>query len=62
MEDEKKPFEYKMKSGNSTIIINSDLMKLTEEERKQWYADELAKGNLVLLDIGKAINNCYRKY
>ncbi|MFJ7855321.1 hypothetical protein ACIQX3_21520 [Peribacillus frigoritolerans] len=62
MEDEKKPFEFKIKSGYTTITINSDLMKLTENERKQWYADELAKGNQVLLDIGKAINNCYRKY
>lgn len=32
--DEKmKPFEYNVKSGNRTIIIHSDLMKLTEEER-----------------------------
>ncbi|MFE3973280.1 MULTISPECIES: hypothetical protein [unclassified Peribacillus] len=60
MEDEKKPYEYKI--GNATIIINSGLMKLTVEERKQWYADELAKGNPVLLDIVRAINNCYRKY
>lgn len=35
-------------------------MKLTEEERAQWYKDELAKGNPVLLDIVRAINNCYR--
>ncbi|MFJ7509351.1 hypothetical protein ACIQW7_07805 [Peribacillus simplex] len=60
MDEKKKPFEYKI--GNATIIINSGLMKLTEEERAQWYKDELAKGNPVLLDIVRAINNCYRKY
>ncbi|MEJ9228903.1 hypothetical protein LAV79_05280 [Peribacillus butanolivorans] len=62
MEEEKKPFGYKMKSGNTTIIIHSDLMKLTEEERAQWYKDELAKGNPVLLNIVRAMNDCYRKY
>lgn len=60
MDEKKKPFEYKI--GNATIIINSGLMKLTEEERAQWYKDEMAKGNPVLLDIARAINNCYRKY
>lgn len=60
MDEKNKPFEYKI--GNATIIINSGLMKLTEEERAQWYKDELAKGNPVLLDIVRAINNCYRKY
>ncbi|MFF2853510.1 hypothetical protein [Peribacillus sp. NPDC058002] len=62
MDEKKKPFEFKKKSGNTTIIIHSDLMKLTEEEREQWYKDELAKGNPVLLNIVRAMNDCYRPY
>ncbi|KRF63392.1 hypothetical protein ASG99_04495 [Bacillus sp. Soil768D1] len=62
MEEKKKPFKYTVKSGNATITIHSDLMKLTKEERAQWYKDEMAKGNPILLDIAKAVNNCYRKY
>ncbi|WP_162878754.1 hypothetical protein [Peribacillus butanolivorans] len=52
--------EYKI--GNATIIINSPLMDLTEEERKEWYRKELEAGNPVVKGIVKAINDCYRKY
>ncbi|MEJ9230815.1 hypothetical protein LAV79_15265 [Peribacillus butanolivorans] len=62
MDEKKKPFEYKIMSGNTTIIIHSDLMKLTEEERAQRHKDELAKGDPVLLSIGKAMYDCYRKF
>ena len=50
------------KSGNTRIIVNSPLMDLTEGERKQWFESEQAKGNAVLEEITKAINDCYRKY
>lgn len=49
-------------SGNTTIIINSPLMDMTEEERREWYQAELESGNPVLKNIVKAINDCYRKY
>ncbi|MFE4430845.1 hypothetical protein ACFRH9_28385 [Peribacillus butanolivorans] len=52
--------EYKI--GNATIIINSPLMDLTEEERKEWYRKELKAGNPVLKEIVKAINDCYREH
>ncbi|MFF5400931.1 hypothetical protein ACFY5J_27015 [Peribacillus butanolivorans] len=60
MEEEKKPFKYTKKSGNTTLIIHSDLMKLTEEERAQWWEDEIKKGNKKVLAIIEAMRNCYR--
>lgn len=51
-----------IKSGNATIIINSPLTELTEEERKAWFDMEMAKGNPVLKRIAKAMNDCYKDY
>lgn len=51
-----------IKSGNTTIIINSPLMDMTEEERKAWYDAELKKGNPVLLRIVEAMHDCYRNH
>ncbi|MEY8731028.1 hypothetical protein AB9M92_01970 [Peribacillus frigoritolerans] len=62
MDEKKKPFAKTYKFGNSTVIVHSDVLKLTEEERKQWYKDEMAKGNKVLLDIKKTVNEAYRKF
>ncbi|MFE4353583.1 hypothetical protein [Peribacillus butanolivorans] len=50
------------KVGNATIILNSPLMDMTEEERKAWYATELKKGNPTLLRIVEAMRDCYRKH
>lgn len=49
------------KSGNTTIIIHSPLMDMTADEREAWFESEMEKGNPVLLNIAKAINDCYRK-
>jgi len=49
-------------SGNSTIIIHSPLMDLTEDERGAWYKSEQEAGNDVLKKIAEAVNDCYRKY
>lgn len=62
MDEKNKPFEFTMKSGNATLIIHSDLMKLTEEEREQWFEDEMAKGNPILLNIAKTVNESYRRF
>ncbi|CAH0289237.1 hypothetical protein [Peribacillus simplex] len=62
MDEKKKPFAKTYKFGNSTVIVHSDVLKLTEEERKQWYKDEMEKGNKVLLDIKKTVNEAYRKF
>ncbi|MED3832997.1 hypothetical protein [Peribacillus frigoritolerans] len=49
-------------SGNTTIIIHSPLMNLTEDERGDWFKSEQESGNAVLGEIAKAVNDCYRKY
>jgi hypothetical protein len=48
--------------GNTTIIIHSPLMDMTEEERREWYRSQQKAGNPVLKEIAKAVNDCYRKY
>ncbi|MEY8188598.1 hypothetical protein AB4X15_02845 [Peribacillus simplex] len=50
------------KSGNTTVIIHSPLMNLTEEERGAWFKSEQYSGNPVLKEIEKSVNDCYRKY
>lgn len=45
--------------GNTTIKICSPLVHMTSEERREWYREELAKGNPVLKRIAKAVNDCY---
>ncbi|PJN91398.1 hypothetical protein CVN76_01585 [Bacillus sp. mrc49] len=48
--------------GNTKIIIHSPLMDMTEDEREAWFKSEMKKGNPVLKQIAKAVNDCYRKY
>lgn len=48
--------------GNTAVIVHSPLLKLTTDERKQWFKEETEKNNPILQDIAKAIDNCYRKY
>lgn len=42
------------------IVIHSDLVLMTEEEKKQWFEDEKAKGNPVLKEITRAMIDCYQ--
>jgi hypothetical protein len=49
------------KFGNSTVVIHSPLVDMTTEERRGWYQDEIAKGNLVLKEIAQAVNDSYIK-
>lgn len=37
-------------------------MGLTEKGSKAWFKSERQAGNLVLKEIAKAVNDCYRKY
>ncbi|MES9738346.1 hypothetical protein ABWK46_13590 [Peribacillus frigoritolerans] len=48
--------------GNTKIIIHSPLMDMTEDEREAWFDSEMKKGNPVLKQIAKAVNDCYKKY
>ncbi|WP_407270004.1 hypothetical protein [Radiobacillus sp. PE A8.2] len=47
------------KIGNTTVIIHSPLVAMTEEERVRWFNDEWEKGNPVLKEIAVAVSNCY---
>ncbi|MFK9120725.1 hypothetical protein ACJEBK_28405 [Peribacillus frigoritolerans] len=47
---------------NTKIIIHSPLMDMTEDERKAWFDSEMKRGNPVLKQIAKAVNDCYKKY
>lgn len=51
--------EYKF--GNTTVIVHSPLLNLTEDERKAWFKKEIAKENPILENIGRTIDNCYRR-
>jgi hypothetical protein len=51
--------EYKI--GNSRVRVHSDLLDLTKEERKEWYRTEMEKGNPVLKEIARVVNECYRE-
>jgi hypothetical protein len=47
--------------GNTTVIIHSPLVQMSSDERRGWYQDEKAKGNLVLKEIAQAVNDSYIK-
>jgi hypothetical protein len=47
--------------GNTVGRIVSPLMELTKEERKRYFEEELRKGNPVMLEIAKAVNDSYIK-
>lgn len=49
------------KFGNSTVVIHSPLVDMTSEERREWYREEMAKGNEVLKEIAQAVNDSYMK-
>lgn len=45
--------------GNTKIVIHSDFINKTEEEKKVWFEQELAAGNPVLKAIEEAVLRCY---
>ncbi|MGG3800637.1 hypothetical protein [Metabacillus fastidiosus] len=56
MNKPKKQFQF----GNTTVIIHSPLIVMSEPERKQWFQDEWEKGNPILRDIADRVHDCYR--
>ncbi|RFU60970.1 hypothetical protein [Peribacillus glennii] len=60
--EEKKPYAKTYKYGNTTVIVHSDLLKLTDEERYEYFEEQKRLNNSVIMEIVRAINNCYRKY
>jgi hypothetical protein len=61
MEAPKKETPKKVhKIGNTTLIVHSPLVAMTEEERAEWFKNEWEKGNSVLKEIAAAVEDCYR--
>ncbi|NYE07313.1 hypothetical protein F4694_004098 [Bacillus niacini] len=56
----KEVFKSISKTGNTTVMVHSELWRLTSEELRQWIKEETEKGNPVLKNIRRAIQNCYR--
>jgi hypothetical protein len=52
-------FKKIKKIGNSTVIIHSELGRLTENERSQWFKEELERGNPVLLELQRLVRESY---
>jgi hypothetical protein len=48
-----------LKFGNTTVIVYSNLVTMTSDERRQWYKNEWEKGNPVLKKIAEAMDACY---
>ena len=48
-----------IKIGNTRIVIKSQLVQMTSEERREFYRQETEKGNPILKRIAKAVNACY---
>lgn len=46
--------------GNTKMVIHSNIVNLSKEERKAWYESEKKKGNRVLKEIEVAVNACYK--
>jgi hypothetical protein len=56
----KEVFKSISKTGYTTVFVHSELWRLTSEELRQWIKEETEKGNPVLKNIRRAIQNCYR--
>jgi hypothetical protein len=56
-----KVFIKVMKIGNTTVKIHSELCRLSSDERRQWYKEEMEKGNPVLLNIARVVNEIYNE-
>lgn len=42
--------------GNTKVIVHSKLVNMTSEERKKWFEKEWEKGNPVLKNIVRVMN------
>ncbi|WP_394136888.1 hypothetical protein [Cytobacillus oceanisediminis] len=52
-------FQSIYKFGDATVIIHSELGRLTAQEKKEWFEREIEKKNPILMNIQRAIRNCY---
>lgn len=50
-----------IKIGNTIGIIHSPLMEITKEERQRHFQNEMEKGNPVLKELERIINESYAK-
>ncbi|MBO0962529.1 hypothetical protein J1P26_22805 [Neobacillus sp. MM2021_6] len=48
------------KIGNTTVIVYSPLVLMSDDERAEWFNSEWEKGNPVLKEIAAAVEDCYR--
>jgi hypothetical protein len=51
--------EYKF--NKATVFMESALLEMSEEEADKWVTEELAKGNPILKEIERVVNECYRE-
>lgn len=52
-------FQSIYKFGYTTVIIHSELGRLTAQEKKEWFEREVQNKNPILMNIQRAIRNCY---
>ncbi|MBY0144274.1 hypothetical protein [Neobacillus niacini] len=57
----KEVFRQVMKIGNTTLFIHSELCRLTQDERRQYFQEELERGNPVLLELQRLVRESYIK-
>lgn len=63
MEEENKgPYAKTYKLGNTTVVVHSKLLFMTEEEQKQWLKEQRAAGNPDLLALEKLVNEIYLEH
>jgi hypothetical protein len=48
------------KIGNTTVIVYSPLVLMSDDERAEWFKSEWEKGNPILKEIAAAVEDCYR--
>jgi hypothetical protein len=46
--------------GNTTVIIHSPLVLMTESEREKWFKTEWENGNKTIKQIAMAVEDCYK--
>lgn len=52
-------FQSYYRFGYTTVIIHSELGRLTVKEKKEWFEREIEKKNPILMNIQRAVRNCY---
>lgn len=50
-----------LKVGNTTIIIHSPLVLMSDDEKEAWFKSEWEKGNPILKEIDAAMEACCRE-